>query len=850
VAQAIEKVEAAGVVYLTAAQNNASQGYEGAFTTGRTFSYGSQTFIADDFSGTGTALSNSLLKISTGDYGAVVNLEWASPAASAGGPGATNDLAIFVVDANGNVVTKIGTSNAVGDDAVLGKDPFQQVYIPYAHVTYYLEVGLLSGSAAPADLKITALDDDGGVTLGAASSNINDGTMSGHAGAPGVIATGAAYYGDTPAYGATQPVNETYSSAGPDYVYYDDEGNLLSTPRIATVAATGVDGDITSFFGESGTDVQGNTGDFFYGTSAAAPSLAGVAALMLQENGALTPSDVKNLLQDSATGNPTVNASGAADPNVGGAGLVDGQLAIEFSQPSNGVLTIDAHGTVLGTHFSDQLTPDSNTASLTGFAGADTFVITASDAGYALTGGAPDTITDYDQGNGGTYAESEGDTLNLTGPYGGDATTGEATDGFARVYTVLGSGTGQVQLMGGSGWTTVATLAGVHFQDPVSAAVQQPGSPGVLLSVTTVTNQADLSTVAYDFAGAAATDGRYLVDITAGGLSSNTGFILPGSVTLQTDTGETTLNGALSGAAGSTLVKAGAGTLALGSGASSYRGGTTITGGVLELDAPSIMDNGTVTMGVAGIGGISFDAASGQTATLRLDAPAQPAANQTFGNTLLDFGSGDEIDLAGYAYTLGLTTVGYDPLRHQLTVLDPSTSGTGQETFELGNETPGLDDLFYAYDDGHGGTIISNDVACFLAGSAILTPDGEMPVERLRPGMAVTVLEHGARVPRTVRWVGHGRVSPRPTSLDDHPVRIRAGAIRDNVPHRDLLVTPEHCILLDGGLVPARMLVNGSSIVADTTIAAFDFFHVELDRHGILLAEGLEAESYLDTGNR
>jgi hypothetical protein len=70
------------------------------------------------------------------------------------------------------------------------------------------------------------------------------------------------------------------------------------------------------------------------------------------------------------------------------------------------------------------------------------------------------------------------------------------------------------------------------------------------------------------------------------------------------------------------------------------------------------------------------------------------------------------------------------------------------------------------------------------------------------------------------------------------------------VPHRDLLITQEHCLLTDGRLVPARMLVNGSTIVLDQSIETFTYYHVELERHGILLAEGLAAESYMDTGNR
>ncbi len=81
------------------------------------------------------------------------------------------------------------------------------------------------------------------------------------------------------------------------------------------------------------------------------------------------------------------------------------------------------------------------------------------------------------------------------------------------------------------------------------------------------------------------------------------------------------------------------------------------------------------------------------------------------------------------------------------------------------------------------------------------------------------------------------------------PVRIAAHAFADGLPHRDLLVSPEHALFVDGVLIPAHRLLNHSSVTQDAPAAA-EYFHVELDRHEVLLAEGLPAESYLDTGNR
>jgi Hint domain len=138
---------------------------------------------------------------------------------------------------------------------------------------------------------------------------------------------------------------------------------------------------------------------------------------------------------------------------------------------------------------------------------------------------------------------------------------------------------------------------------------------------------------------------------------------------------------------------------------------------------------------------------------------------------------------------------------------------------------------------------------CYLRGTHILTETGEVLVEDLKIGDMVVALS-GA--PRPVRWIGyrHFDLTRHPAPDPVRPIRIRANAFADGVPHRDLLLSPEHAVLRDGVLVPARLLVNGASIVRETQCSAITYYHVELDSHDILLAENLQAESYLDTGNR
>jgi hypothetical protein len=140
-------------------------------------------------------------------------------------------------------------------------------------------------------------------------------------------------------------------------------------------------------------------------------------------------------------------------------------------------------------------------------------------------------------------------------------------------------------------------------------------------------------------------------------------------------------------------------------------------------------------------------------------------------------------------------------------------------------------------------------VPCFAEGTLIRTPDGQRAVEALQAGdRVVTCLPHGAR---TVRWIGHRTVTlaghPRPEAV--LPVRIRAGAFGPATPARDLLLSPDHAVHVEGVLIPIRYLINGTTVRQERA-AAIRYFHVELDRHDVLLAEGLPAESYLDTGDR
>jgi Hint domain len=135
--------------------------------------------------------------------------------------------------------------------------------------------------------------------------------------------------------------------------------------------------------------------------------------------------------------------------------------------------------------------------------------------------------------------------------------------------------------------------------------------------------------------------------------------------------------------------------------------------------------------------------------------------------------------------------------------------------------------------------------SCFLPGTRIKTPEGEVNIEELQIGDNVlTALGET----RPVKFIGRRKISRERTGPwnGDGPVKISRFAIDGKAPHSDLYISPGHAIYIDGILIPAINLVNGVTIVADAKPEALSltYFHIELDTHEAILAEGLAVESF------
>lgn len=205
---------------------------------------------------------------------------------------------------------------------------------------------------------------------------------------------------------------------------------------------------------------------------------------------------------------------------------------------------------------------------------------------------------------------------------------------------------------------------------------------------------------------------------------------------------------------------------------------------------------------------------------------------------------------------------------------DSLLGGAGTDTLILGNwtgpatGTDSLADGVYGIWTVSGGTgpgvtrVLANGthtiraaefetIACFARGTRITTARGEVAVEALRVGDFVVTVGRDAGL-KPILWLGHvtAEVARHRSPRAIAPVLIRAGALGLGVPVRDLRVSPDHALFLDGCLVPAKLLVNGSSILQETWQRRVEYWHVELPEHAVILSEGAGTESYLDDGNR
>ncbi|MFT8807277.1 Hint domain-containing protein [Gluconobacter sp.] len=208
----------------------------------------------------------------------------------------------------------------------------------------------------------------------------------------------------------------------------------------------------------------------------------------------------------------------------------------------------------------------------------------------------------------------------------------------------------------------------------------------------------------------------------------------------------------------------------------------------------------------------------------------------------ISLASGAKIDLPELAWSSNATTTLTDPSTLQV------TSGTSTYTISLNGAYDA--DFFSLASDGSGGTmLLAEGTPCYCRGTLILTDRGEVHVETLRIGDLVQTATNGLR---PIRWIGRRSYSGTFANgnHDIMPVIFRQGSLGSALPHQDLSVSPLHAMYLDGVLVPAVLLVNGSTIVQAERMDEVAYFHIELEHHDIIIANGTQSETFVDDNSR
>ena len=221
-------------------------------------------------------------------------------------------------------------------------------------------------------------------------------------------------------------------------------------------------------------------------------------------------------------------------------------------------------------------------------------------------------------------------------------------------------------------------------------------------------------------------------------------------------------------------------------------------------------------------------------------------------DTIADGGGQDTLYIQGFTVAGGGSSVGWSSLKDGVYGDWTFVSGTANSgVFVHGTDSVYADNSINIIANGDSIVIPPDTTPCFATGTRIATARGEVAVEDLRVGDLVVCAGGGAAL-QPVVWLGHSEVNVARHTAPERvqPILIKAGALGKGVPFRDLRVSPDHAMFLDGHLVPAGLLVNGTSIVREAWCPRVTYWHVELPGHAVLMAEGAAAESYLDDGNR
>lgn len=269
----------------------------------------------------------------------------------------------------------------------------------------------------------------------------------------------------------------------------------------------------------------------------------------------------------------------------------------------------------------------------------------------------------------------------------------------------------------------------------------------------------------------------------------------------------------------------------------------------IEGDSQITLDASSVST-LSGLNGNNVNFSGSESGSFTFNKPYVSIADTTnFDVTGME--AGDELNLGGGDWSLdeegggifgGESDGGYRDGALHLTQGNSVVGGQVNATIEMSQEEY---EQFQEDPDAYlsGNTFTQ---VCFAAGTMIATPEGEVAVETLSIGDMVMTAS-GDQVP--VKWIGHQTIKQSTVSTSQAPVRVSKDALAQGQPNQDLVLTASHGLIIDDLVINAGALVNHDSITyvpSNELPASVTYYHVETDAHEVIIANGIEAETYID----
>ncbi|MSP02778.1 MAG: hypothetical protein EXR07_17285 [Acetobacteraceae bacterium] len=665
----------------------------------------------------------------------------------------------------------------------------------------------LDGSASAGTIGISTANQTlelgaaGALTLTAAES-IAGGVIKLNSGA---VLTGAA--------GVSVGAGATLTGAGTVNASLSGSGTVIAQGGALALTGSVASGLVLSIDSSAAANLK------ISGTATAASAIAIGSANQTLEIGAtgnLTLTSAESITNGTIKMNAGAVLTGSAGLDVGAGALLTGAGTV--NSPLSGTGTVTALGGTLALtgNFSGGpvLTIDSGAAADLKFSGTATIdPVAIASANQTLEIGATGNLTL-------TAAESiTNGTIQLDA---GASLTDAATITIGAGAQLTGAGTVNAALAG----TGTITAKGGKLELTGALA----NGPSLVI------DSGSASTLKIGAAAAA-------TSIAIGNANQTLELGAAGALTLTA--AENIANGTIKLNAGAVLTDAAG--MTVGAGATLTGAGTVnaelVAAGIVTADTDKLTLNGAVTGGgtlrIVNLGTLELTGSVAATmvvdfssGTLEIDDPTN------FGATLAGLGLGDVIGFG----TLSASGLSYAPGAGGGTLTVNFIGGGSANLTVTGTYAPSIFSV-------SGGDV---QVACFAAGTRILTPAGEVPIETISAGSEVVTLKDQTRVHRRVMWTGYRHVDLRrhPDPARVRPILFMPGSIAGGVPRRTLRVSPDHAMAIDGLLIPARLLINGSTIRRDDACESVTWFHIETEQHSVVLAENAPSETYLDTGNR